>query len=209
MPCHAKPSGGQHYDRGCSGGQGGTASPYPPVPGRSETQPQHWSLGRAGKRVVGAVGRDEAMPAGCQFSTGSTSSYLSSHTHPARSQMRAGTLCAADCLTDSSGAGGRGFSGALTRNKWCGGVGALGLGFWFSSYGGTSTPFWDSTFGGPRGECTARHTGWNDFTCTPAPGFSGTFCLHTRVLVTQPLPLPHSGQAAGAPVCPAPRVGKP
>lgn len=68
------------------------------------------------------------MPAGCQFSTGSTSSYLGSHTHPARSQMRAGTLCAADCLTDSSGAGGRGFSGALTRNKWCGGVGAPGLG---------------------------------------------------------------------------------
>lgn len=94
--------------------QGGTAGLFPPVPGWSETQPQHWSLGTEDKRVVGAVGRDEATPAGCQFSTGSTRSYLGSHTHPARSQMRAGTLCAADCLTDSSGAGGRGFTGALT-----------------------------------------------------------------------------------------------
>lgn len=96
------------------GGQGGTAGPCPPVPGRSETQPQHRSLGRADKRVVGAVGRDEAMPAECQTPTGSRSSYLGSHTHPARSKMRAGTLCAADCLTDSSGAGGRGLTGALT-----------------------------------------------------------------------------------------------
>lgn len=94
--------------------QGGTAGPCPPVPGRSETQPEHWPPGRADKRVVGAVGRDEAMPAGCQHPTGSTSSYLGSHTHPARSQMRAGTLCAADCLTDSSGAGGRGFTDVLT-----------------------------------------------------------------------------------------------
>lgn len=111
------------------GGQGGTAGPCPPVPGRSETQPQHGSLGRADKRVVGAVGRDEAISAGCQPLTGSTSSYLGSHTHPARSQMRAGTLCAADCLTDTSGAGGRGFTGALTRNEWRGGVRTPGLGY--------------------------------------------------------------------------------
>lgn len=90
----------------------------------------------------------------------------------------------------------------LHETNGVGAWGHRGLATWFSSYGGTSTPFWDSTFGGPRGECTARHIGWNAFTCTPAPGFSGTFCLHTRVHVIQPLLLPHSGQGAGGSCAP-------
>lgn len=53
------------------------------------------------------------MPAPRQ---GRPGGYLCSHTHPARSQMGAAALWAADCPADGTGVGGRGLTDAVTRS---------------------------------------------------------------------------------------------
>ncbi|XP_063263316.1 Krueppel-like factor 2 isoform X1 [Prinia subflava] len=68
--------------------------------------------------------------------------------------------------------------------------GHRGSAIWFGFYGGTSTLFGSApsladALGRPRGECSARHTGWNASICTPAPDLSGTLCPHTQRMLQQ------------------------
>lgn len=97
----------------------GRVAPQPPaLRGRAQgARLCRGSLGKAGKRPVGAAGRDEARQAGCQPPAG----YLCSHTHPARGQMGAAALWAADCPADGTGTGGHGLTDAVTRSGWHGG----------------------------------------------------------------------------------------
>lgn len=66
--------------------------------------------------LQGLWGKMRRRRQGASPRQGLLGSYLCSHTHPAYGQMGAGVLCAADCLTDSTGMGGCGLTalGAVT-----------------------------------------------------------------------------------------------
>ena len=193
---------GQHCPGGSVGQAGLASQPVPPVADQLEAWPWRQSPGRADKRPTGAVGRDEAMQAGCQPPGRVCRAVISAHTH---------TLCAArwelvrsGLLIASSAAPAWGDVASRALLHEVSGVGALGLSHpspapQLARAPIATAPLLADVLGVPHGECCAQLTGRHALSCNHAPDLPGTLPLtyHARQHATWPLPLPHSGQGAG------------
>lgn len=180
IPFRGKPSGGQRFPGGSVGWAGSASRPAPPMAEQSEGRPWRRSPGRAHKRPSGAVGRDEAMQAGCQPPGRVCRAVISAHTRTLRAArwelVRSGLLIA----SPTAPARGDAASQALLREA--GGMGARGLGHpgpapRLAQAPIATAPLLADVLGVRHGERRAQLTSRPALSCNLAPDLRGTLPL--------------------------------